>query len=203
MRWRAPYCALSSLALSACYVGPAYHHPDVPLPAAWVTADADAQAGAPQSDWWRGFGSTQLDDYISRAQAANDDIAAAMARIREADAQARIAGAALLPTIAGNAAATRQVTSVALGGNTSAPFNIYTPGLTASYQVDFWGANRAAHNAALATAQASRFDRETVALTVMTSVALSYFEVLEYRDRLQVARQNRENAQTILTDLEF
>jgi NodT family efflux transporter outer membrane factor (OMF) lipoprotein len=175
----------------------------VPLPAAWITADADAQAAAAQSDWWRGFGSTQLDDYISRAQAANDDIAAAMARIREADAQARIAGAALLPTIAGNAAATRQVASMAPGGTTSAPFNLYSAGLTASYQVDFWGANRAAHNAALASARASRFDRETVALTVMTSVALSYFEVLEYRDRLQVARQNRENAQTILTDLEF
>ena len=203
MRWRPGFCALSTLALSACYVGPAYHRPDVPLPAAWITADADAQAAAAQSDWWRGFGSTQLDDYISRAQAANDDIAAAMARIREADAQARIAGAALLPTIAGDAGAGRQVQAAAPGGTTSSPYNLYSVGLAASYQVDFWGANRAAHNAALATAQASRFDRETVALTVMTSVALSYFEVLEYRDRLQVARQNRENAQTILTDLEF
>ena len=203
MRWRAGYCALSSLALSACYVGPAYHHPDVPMPAAWVTADVDAQAEAPQSDWWRSFGSAQLNDYISRAQAANDDIGAAMARIREADAQARIAGAALLPTIVGNAGPSRQVQSAAPAGTTSSPYNLYTVGLAASYQVDFWGANRAAHNAALATAQASRFDRETVALTVMTSVALSYFEVLEYRDRLQVARQNRENAQTILTDLEF
>jgi len=203
MRWRMGFCALSSLTLSACTVGPAYHRPDVPLPAAWITADVDVQAGVPQSDWWRGFGSAQLNDYISRAQAANDDIGAAMARIREADAQARIAGAALLPTIAGNAGASRQVQSAAPAGTTSSPYNLYTVGLAASYQVDFWGANRAAHNAALATAQASRFDRETVALTVMTSVALSYFEVLEYRDRLQVARQNRENAQTILTDLEF
>src|SRR5580700_1348504 len=179
VRWRALYCALSFLALSACYVGPAYHRPDVPMPAAWTTADADAQAEAPRSDWWRGFGSAQLDDYISRAQAANDDIAAAMARIREADAQARIAGAALLPTISGNAGASRQVQSTAPTGTTSSPYNLDTVGLAASYQVDFWGANRAAHNAALATAQASRFDRETVALTVMTSVALSYFEVLE------------------------
>jgi multidrug efflux system outer membrane protein len=69
--------------------------------------------------------------------------------------------------------------------------------------VDFWGGNHAAHNAALDAAQASRFDRETVALTVMTSVALSYFEVLENRDRLQVARSNLENAKIILKDLDF
>ena len=82
-------------------------------------------------------------------------------------------------------------------------FNVYSTGLSASYQVDFWGRNRDLRNAALAAAKASRFDRETVVLTVMTSVAMSYFEVLEFHDRLQVAEQNLENAQTILRDLEF
>jgi NodT family efflux transporter outer membrane factor (OMF) lipoprotein len=80
---------------------------------------------------------------------------------------------------------------------------VYSTGLSASYQADFWGRNRDLHNAALAAAKASRFDRETVVLTVMTSVAMSYFEVLEFHDRLQVAQQNLENAQTILHDLEF
>jgi outer membrane protein, multidrug efflux system len=202
-RWRAVFCALLPLGLAACYVGPAYHRPDVPVPAAWRTPDADPQATAPPLDWWRNFGSTQLDDYIARAQAANDDLAAAMARIREADAQARIAGAALLPNLIADPSASRQRVALSPGGTATPPYTQYGAGLLASYQVDFWGQNRAAHNAALATARASRFDRETVALTVMTSVATSYFEVLEFRDRLQVARQNRENAQTILQDLEF
>ena len=55
-------------------------------------------------------------------------------------------------------------------------FNEYTPQLTASYELDFWGKNRAARDAALDTAKASRYDRETIALTVATSVALTYFE---------------------------
>ncbi len=66
-----------------------------------------------------------------------------------------------------------------------------------------WGRNRDLHQAALASARASRFDRATVALTVMTSVALSYFEMLEFHDRLQVAQQNFDNAQTILKGLQF
>jgi outer membrane protein TolC len=202
-RSRVAWVFIPPLVLTACYVGPAYHRPDPPMPAAWTTLSADPEAVAPQPDWWRSFGSQQLNDYIARAQTGSDDIAAAVARVREADAQARVAGAALLPTLTASAPVARERVQQPSGGVASRPFDEYTPGLAASYQVDFWGANHAAHSAALDAAQASRFDRETVALTVMTSVALSYFEVLEYRDRLQVARQNLENAQLILKDLEF
>lgn len=125
-----------------------------------------------------------------------------MARVLEADAQARIAGAALLPALSGNFGAERERAPSSAGGPLKI-FDVYTAGLSASYQVDFWGRNRDLHNATLAAAKASRFDRETVVLTVMTSVAMSYFEVLEFHDRLQVAQQNLENAQTILRDLEF
>jgi NodT family efflux transporter outer membrane factor (OMF) lipoprotein len=204
------------LGLSSCSLGPAYRRPDVPLPTAWSTAAeapaaqlAAAQLAAgepaaaePAADWWRGFGSSQLDDFIARAQSANDDIGAAMARILEADAQARIAGAALLPSLTGDAGATRE-RAPPTGGGPYTTFNLYDVGLTASYQVDFWGRNRDLHQAALAAAKASRFDHDTVVLTVLTSVALSYFEVLEFNDRLQVAYQNRQNAEAILKDFEF
>ncbi len=65
----------------------------------WQNAPAGVSADWPAADWWHSFGSAQLDDYIARAQSGNDDIAAAIARIRQADALARIAGAALLPTL--------------------------------------------------------------------------------------------------------
>jgi NodT family efflux transporter outer membrane factor (OMF) lipoprotein len=188
--------------VTACSLGPSYRRPDVPLPAAWITSPADPQAAAPGSDWWRGFGSVALNDYIAQAQSANDDIGAAIARVQEADAQARIAGAALLPSLTADAAGARERAQPATGGLPQT-FNAFNAGLSASYQLDFWGRNRELHQAALATAKASRFDRETVALTVVTSVAMSYFEVLEFHDRLQVAQQNLENAQMILKDLEF
>jgi len=205
-------CVPLTLSLAACSLGPAYRHPEVPLPAAWSTApaqgepaaqtDAPAAANELANDWWRGFGSEALNGYIAQAQGANDDIGAAMARVLEADAQARIVGAALLPNLSGNFGATRERAEPSAGGPLKT-FNVYSTGLSSSYQADFWGRNRDLHNAALAAAKASRFDRETVVLTVVTSVAMSYFEVLEFHDRLQVAEQNLENAQTILRDLEF
>jgi outer membrane protein, multidrug efflux system len=195
-------CLLLGLALGsgACSVGPAYRHPAVATPQAWQNAPADTSPEWPQSDWWHGFGSPQLDDYIARAQAGNDDIAAAIARVREADAQARIAGAALLPALDGAASASRQ-RQLPPNGQPPLTYNEYAPQLTASYELDFWGKNRATRAAALDTAQASRYDRETIALTVATSVALTYFEILEQHDRLQVARDDLANAQHVLDGL--
>jgi outer membrane protein, multidrug efflux system len=64
----------------------------------------------PSKDWWHGFGSQQLDAYIAQADSQNFDIAAAVARVEEADAQARIAGAALLPSVTGGGGASVQRT---------------------------------------------------------------------------------------------
>jgi multidrug efflux system outer membrane protein len=174
----------------------------VATPAAWQNVPPSTSPDWPQTDWWHGFGSTQLDDYIARAQAGNDDIAAAIARVREADAQARIAGAALLPTLDGGASASRQ-RQLLPNGQPPLTYTEYTPQLTASYELDFWGKNRATREAAVDTAQASRYDRETIALTVATSVALTYFEILEQHDRLQVARDDLANAQHVLDGLEL
>ena len=66
----------------------------------------------------------------------------------------------------------------------------YSTSLSASYEIDFWGKNRAALRAAEELAVASRFDREVVALTTVVSVANSYFLVLVAQDRLRIARGN-------------
>src|SRR3979490_1010028 len=101
-------CALAALAaLAACSVGPTYKRPDIPLPAQWRdTFNDEASAVWPNADWWHGFGSEKLDELIAQAQRSNDDLAIAIARVQEADAQARIAGAALLPSLDFSAGAT-------------------------------------------------------------------------------------------------
>jgi len=190
------------VALTACSVGPAYKRPDIPLPTAWSEAPPDDGAGIwPSSDWWHGFGSEKLNELIAEAQRNNDDLAVAIARIQEADAQARIAGAALLPSLDLNADASRQRAQV--GGGGPATFNSFSPVLSASYELDFWGKNRALRAAARATAIASRYDKETVALTVISSVATTYFQALQFRDRLQVARDNLANGQKVLKGLQL
>jgi multidrug efflux system outer membrane protein len=155
----------------------------------------------PSADWWQGFGSDKLNELIAEAQSSNDDLAAAIARVQEADAQARIAGAALLPSVDFGADATRQRAQVT--GIGPATFNSFNPELTASYELDFWGKNRAARAAARATAIASHYDKETIALTVVSSVATSYLQALEFRDRLEVARQNLVNGRKILHGLQL
>jgi NodT family efflux transporter outer membrane factor (OMF) lipoprotein len=159
----------------------------------------------PSADWWHGFGSSQLDDLIAQARRANDDIAAAIARVRQADAQAQISGAPLFPgvDVSGNATRQRQKPSGAGAGVTPVTFSQFNLLASASYQLDFWGKNRATWDAASLAATASRYDRATVELTVMTSVATTYFQALELHDRLNVAEQDLSTAQTILDDLRF
>ena len=195
-------CACTLIGLAACSVGPAYKRPDIPAPTEWHEVPAhDASAIWPSSQWWHGFGSETLDGLIAEAQRNNDDLAVAIARVEEADAQARIAGAPLLPTVDVGADATRQHAQVT--GVGPATFNTFSPLLSASYELDFWGKNRAARAAARATAVASRYDKETVALTVISSVATTYFQTLEFRDRLQVARENLTNGEKILHGLQL
>jgi len=195
-------CACALLVLGACSVGPAYKRPDIPPPAQWREAPPNDSEGVwPSADWWHGFGSPTLDDLILEAQRSNDDLAAAIARVEEADAQARIAGAALLPSVDFGADAARQRAQVTGVGPET--YNSFSPVLSASYELDFWGKNRATRDAARATALASRYDKETVALTVVSSVASTYFQALEFRDRLQVARDNLANGEKILHGLQL
>jgi multidrug efflux system outer membrane protein len=195
-------CGLIGAALASCSVGPAYKRPDIALPAQWHEAPSAAATASvwPEAQWWHGFGSTQLDELIAEAERSNDDLAGAVARVQEADAQVRIAGAPLFPSIDFGADGTRERTQVT--GSGARVVNIFNPQITASYELDFWGKNRALRNAARATAVASRYDQETIALTVVSSVAATYFQALELRDRIQVAQQNLDNGEKILRGLE-
>src|SRR5438067_11845198 len=91
----------------------------------------------PALDWWRGFGSRELTNLIEEAQLANFDIGAAIGRIIQADAQAKIISAPLLPLVDSAASAAR-------GKGPGGPeFNDFRAALNASYEIDFWGKNRA------------------------------------------------------------
>jgi outer membrane protein, multidrug efflux system len=146
---------------------------------------------------------------MDQARVANDDIGAAIARIRQADAQARIAGAPLLPSLGadldGSRQRAQQSSITPTGQLVSVPgtFNSFTAELTASYEIDFWGKNRALLDAARMAALASRYDRATVELTVMQSVASTYFQALELRDRIKVANDNVASARDTLGGLQL
>jgi len=173
---------------------------DVPegYKAARLTKPQDAP---PTLDWWRGFRSRELTSLMEEAQTVNLDIAAATARFVQADAQARIAGAALLPSLQGNGSESYSRTSgSSASGLTNGGREVvnYSASLSASYELDFWGKNRDAAQAAEETAVANRFDRDVVALTTLTTVANAYFQVLAAQDRIRTAQRNIASAVRIL-----
>jgi NodT family efflux transporter outer membrane factor (OMF) lipoprotein len=199
LRWGA--VAAAALALSGCILTSDLPNPALDVPPAYQ-APKDARAPAPKLDWWRGFRSRELTTLMEEAGDVNFDIAAAAARIRQADAQARIAGAALLPTLSGGLDASRSQSSISGGsGGVTGGARIrdnLSASLAASYQIDFWGQNRDALLAAEVTADASRFDHDVVVLTTFTAVATAYFQVLAAQDRIRIATGNIANAERVL-----
>jgi outer membrane protein, multidrug efflux system len=192
--------------LAGCDVGKKYQRPTLDVPAAYRATPQSAVASWPSKDWWRGFRSAELNSLIDEARERNFDIAAAIARVRQADAQVRIAGAALLPTVTGTGSATWEHAGLGTGtvaspvslGNASVDLHNYSTIVNASYELDFWGRNRAARQSAVASAMFSRFDQQTVALTVVTDVATTWFNALAFADRLAVARGNLAAAEQTL-----
>jgi NodT family efflux transporter outer membrane factor (OMF) lipoprotein len=170
------------------------------IPESYRASHVAPEAATPALDWWRGFRSRELTSLIEQATTANFDIAVAIAQIVQADAQVRIAGAPLLPTFDYNASDTAAKASQ-LGeraGGTSPFSRLYATSLSASYIIDFWGKNRAALNAAAETAVASRYNREVVTLTALSTVANTYFQILAAQDRLKIARRSLADSSRIL-----
>jgi NodT family efflux transporter outer membrane factor (OMF) lipoprotein len=171
--------------------------PDPPLDMPGNYRAGRGQSAPPALDWWRGFRSAELTRLMEDAQTDNLDIGAAIARIIQADAQSKIARAPLLPTIgldspSGGFSATKSK-------QPGAPETERLRGaLSASYEIDFWGKNRALSRAAQETAVASRFTKEVVVLTTIAAVGTAYFNVLSSQDRLRIARNNLAAAMSVL-----
>ncbi|MEA2933718.1 MAG: outer membrane protein multidrug efflux system [Variibacter sp.] len=190
--------------LSGCIVGTEKPDVAIAVPPTYRYAAPAVKSPVPALDWWRGFRSPELTALIEEAQTANLDIAAAIARVEQADAQAKIAGATLFPTVDLNATATRSRPSQATsstgstGGGGPSERTLYNVAFRASYEIDFWGKNRATLLAAEQNAVAFRFAREVVTLSTVATVSNTYFLVVSAQDRLRIARENVRSAERIL-----
>jgi outer membrane protein, multidrug efflux system len=178
-KWLAAFCIVVSS--TGCVLTQDVPDPALDIPQGYKAARLTDPDAPPTLDWWRGFRSPELTGLMQEAQRVNLDIAAAVARFVQADAQARIAGAALLPNLNGGGQETYSRTSgSSASGLTNGGREVvnYSSSLSASYELDFWGKNRDAAQVAEETAIANRFDRDVVALTTLTSVANAYFQVI-------------------------
>jgi multidrug efflux system outer membrane protein len=181
-------------ALSSCSFIPDYKRPAVETPAAF------SQTSAPSSiaqDWWKSFASAELNGLMAAALEHNNDLRASVQRIKQAEGLLTRSRASLFPSIDANAAAARTRTTRPDSADTN-----LNAGISVSYELDLFGANRAELESATYDVVASEFDFEALKLIVMANVAQTYFDVLNARERLRIADVNLKNNREVLRIVE-
>lgn len=200
------------LRMSACTVALLAGACSTPTPVALKSEDipkaytapipANAQVW-PTPDWWKTFSSQEMAGLEQTARENNLDLAAAEARVLQAQAQTGITGSALFPDIGGSLTAKRsggpKLPSPPCVANCSNTGNTFGASIQASYQVDLWGQARANLRAAEHSLRSSQYAQQTVALTVASDVANTYLDVLALRERIAITKANIAAANRILT----
>lgn len=201
-----PCCA--ALVLCAC-VGPNFHRPAPPRVDAYTaealptaTAKAEGPGGAAQRflaeqdvprDWWRRFGSAELDALVEAALRANPSVRAATAALRQAQENTAAQRGSYYPTVQAGFDASRQRNAVGvLAPNLAsgaALYSLYTPQVTVSYVPDVFGANRRQVESLAALAESSGFQLDATYLTLTANVVTA--AVQEAGLRAQIAATER------------
>jgi len=184
----------SVLLVTGCAGLPAAQaRPQAKPAASYGTARSFAAPAAqwPTDAWWKAYGDAQLDALVDEALAGSPSIAVARARLERARAQAQVSGAALDPQLSANGSFTEQKQSRNyLSPKAATPEGWRDYGRTTldfSWELDFWGKNRAALAAATSEANAAAADAAQARLTLAASVASAYAELARLYAALETA----------------
>jgi len=181
---------LTALALAACAVGPDYHRPELPVTETFRDTAAE-QASIADTPWFDVFNDPVLRQLVEESLANNRDLHAAIANVEQARDQAAIARGPLFPQIGYNAAAGRGKQAVVASAVTGLPTgNTFLALANASWEIDVWGRIRRSAEASYADLLASDAVRRGVVLSLVSSVAQAYFELLELDLELQIDHDN-------------
>ena len=183
--------------LSACSLEPDYQRPEVKTPA-WRETD-QTQDTTIAFDWWKKFESAELNALIKRALENNNNLQASLQRIEQMRANLKMSGASLLPSA--------DVTANYMSDST-VPMNItdernnfipdYTADFGLSYELDLFGANRTKVESAKNQFLSSAYRHDALALVIMGDVAQNYFNVLNLKERLRIAKDNLQATHELL-----
>ena len=157
-----------------------------------------SQVGTPTIDpqWWRTFGDAQLNQLVDKAIANSPNLRSAQARLARIQAGSDAIRGVELPQLNGSTDLTRQRFSAnsiyppPLGG---AILNTGDLRATASWELDFFGKNRAALEASLGQARAAQADADAARMLLASAVTRSYFGLM--RIQAQIALAERTLAQ--------
>ena len=197
--------AVASVLLAACTVGPDYVRPNLPAVdrfANSVPADATQEAApAVDLEFWRSFGDPVLEGLVDQALLSNHDLRIALARYEQANALLRNAKYDRLPTLGVSAEASDarsssdQLPGVDRAGRDN---DQYSAGISALWELDFFGRIRRGVEAQRADTEASAADLAAVQVVLVGDVAETYFRLRGLQEQLRIAQQNADNqAQTL------
>jgi multidrug efflux system outer membrane protein len=191
-------CVCSGL-LTACIfpaMGPDYKRPAVPLPSAW-RVDASEATDIVNTAWWKQFGDQDLDNLIDAALLANSDLLIATARVEEYAGKLETTNSQYFPQIGYDVGLERdqrsQEVPELLRIGQPVTFNIWKYMATISYEIDLWGRVRRSYEASRAQLLSTEDARHTVMLTVVTTVANTYIQLLEADRTLEIAQQTLDS----------
>ena len=164
------------------------------LPASSTSAANPASAQAPTlaADWWRAFGDVQLDGLVEQALQTSPTLKLAQARLARAQAVTEVADAAFLPQLNGQLDVTRQrytsngAVPPPLAGSIRSNATLQ---LGASWELDFFGKNRAALDASLGAVKAAEADGQAARVLLASQVARAYFQLQRLHAQADVARR--------------
>jgi NodT family efflux transporter outer membrane factor (OMF) lipoprotein len=213
---------LAGAALSGCAVGPNFHQPAAPktdrytlqpLPTSGEDADSQTFLTGPNApaDWWRQFGSSEIDAMVEQALRANPTVQAAEATLRQSLENVAAQRGSYFPTVQGQFSATRnrdavQVLSPTLTSG-AATYSLYTPQLTISFVPDLFGANRRQVESLQAQADASRDEYDAAYLSLIANVVSSAIQEAGLRAQIDATEQvislERESLEVMRHQLEL
>ncbi|MEG0024383.1 MAG: TolC family protein [Akkermansia sp.] len=181
-----PLVLVSLVMMSSCMVGPDFQKPGNDLPATWSSNVPPHSSMNDLREWWGIFGDSQLTSLINKAVSDNPDMRIALLRVRESRASAKIAGATLLPTLGAGVGATR---SSLTGLTDSSSRGSFSHSENMSWELDVFGGNRRAIEAAEANLLSSEANALAVRTALLAEVTITYFTWIANCEQLRVARE--------------
>lgn len=135
----------------------------------------------PKEDWWETYNDSQLNELIKEALADSPNIISAQARLNQADAFTQVTKSSNLPQVSANAQVTQEKHSynyITPRSATPLGWNNYGQAtLDFSWELDFWGKNRASLAASISKVEVMKAELAQARLTLSTAIANSYVEM--------------------------
>jgi multidrug efflux system outer membrane protein len=188
--------SLLSVLLSSCSMIPAYNKPHIDPPARWTADAVNVDGQQIPADWWTVFGDENLNKLIAEAATQNLDLKVGIEKVNQSRAALKIAGADLLPSAEASLGIDKTRTNP-VEGKTTTDTGL-SGGLSISYDLDLFGANRANTAAARATLKSSEYEQKALELTTYGDITEAYFNLLLTRERIRIANENLKNSRELL-----